>query len=337
MPNGPTTGILPPVCVLGLGLIGGSLLRAAQPITSVYGWSRSPETRAAAAADGYPVLDDLDAVLDRAAADDALIVLAAPVTAFRPLLGQINERVPQARLTDVAGVKTTVAQLVAELAPRARFVGSHPMAGTQFSGWSAGSADLFTDAAWVTCLDEDADLADWLPVARLALAVGSRVVPCEAAAHDRAVARVSHVAHLMACGLAQVGELGGDLAMSLAASSFADGTRVAATRPELIRAMCEANAPALVNAMDDLLGVLGVARASLASTGSLQKITSGGHAARALFDARGADLIEVQLSGDDLLDQMLSVGSAGGHVSGIHGTDDALVVDAHYPDPDAVA
>ncbi|MEO5833135.1 MAG: prephenate dehydrogenase [Nakamurella sp.] len=335
MSNPPADGALPPVCVLGLGLIGGSLLRAAQPATTVYGWSRSADTRAAAAADGFTVIDDLDATLDRACEDDALIVLAAPVTAFRPLLEQVNARAPRARLTDVASVKGAVARWVAELAPTTRFVGSHPMAGTQFSGWEAGSADLFTGAAWVTCLDEDAALADWLPVARLGLAVGSRVVPCDAAAHDRAVARVSHLPHLMACALAQVGELGGELAMSLAASSFADGTRVAATRPELVRAMCENNATALVDAMDDLLAVLGVARASLASTGSLQKLTTGGHRARMIFDERGTALQSVQLDGDDLVDQLLSVGSAGGHVSGIHGSDTAPVVDAHYPDPDA--
>lgn len=333
MSTPPTDGALPPVCVLGLGLIGGSLLRAAAPATTVYGWSRSEETRAAAAGDGFTVLDDLDATLDRARHDDALVVLAAPVTAFRPLLQSVHERAPQVRLTDVASVKGSVAQWVAELAPGTRFVGSHPMTGTQFSGWDAGSADLFADAAWVTCLDEDADVADWLPVARLGLAVGSRVVPCEAVAHDRAVARVSHLPHLMACAMAQVGELGGELAMALAAGSFTDGTRVAATRPELIRAMCENNAAALVDALDDALAVLGVARASLASTGSLQKITSGGHEARAVFDRRGSDLIDVQLDGDDLIDQLLSVGSAGGHVSGISGPDASPVVAASYPDP----
>lgn len=333
MSTPPPSSGLPPVCVVGLGLIGGSLLRAASVGTTAFGWSPSDDTRAAAAGDGFTVLDDLDATLDRARADDALVVLAAPVTAFRTLLKSVAERVPQARLTDVASVKGSVAQWVAELAPRARFVGSHPMTGTQFSGWAAGSAGLFADTAWVTCLDEDTDIADWLPVARLALAVGSRVVPCEAAAHDRAVARVSHLPHLMACAMAQVGELGGALSMALAAGSFADGTRVAATRPELIRAMCENNAAALVDALDDALGILGVARASLASTGSLQKITSGGHEARALFERRGADLISVRLDGDDLVDQLLSVGSAGGHVSGIRGTDDAPVVDAQYPDP----
>ena len=76
--------------------------------------------------------------------------------------------------------------------------------------------------------------------------------------------------------------------------------------------MCENNADALIDAMDDVLGILGVARASLASTGSLQKITTGGHDARMLLRrTAAADLIPVELDGDDLLDQLLSVGAAG--------------------------
>ena len=206
------------------------------------------------------------------------------------------------------------------------------MAGTAASGWSAGTADLFAGAAWVTCLTDDSDVDDWAMVASLALALGSRVVPAEALAHDQAVARISHLPHLMALALAQVGENGGALALSLAASSFADATRVAGTRPELIRAMCETNRDALIDAMDDALGIMGVARGSLASTGSLFKIAEAGHLARARFDGRADQLAEVKLDGDDLVDQLLAVGAAGGHVSGISRTDSGLVVNAWYPD-----
>ena len=261
-------------------------------------------------------------------------MLAAPLPAFRDLLRAVGETAPEVRLTDVAGVKQPVADLVLDLAPRARFVGSHPMAGTEHSGWAAGNPDLFRDAAWVTCLDDATPVADWTPVARLALAVGSRVVPAETGAHDSAVALVSHLPHLLALTLAEVGAGGGPLALALAAGSFRDGTRVAATRPALIRAMCETNRDALVDALDEALGRLGVARASLASTGSLQKITDGGHAARLEFEARDAALIDVTLDGDDLVDQLLSVGSAGGFVTGITGPDGAPRIDARYPDPD---
>lgn len=324
----------PALCILGLGLIGGSLARAVHPKVPVFGWSPSEATRSAATGDGFDVADTLETALRTAVERDALVVLASPVTTFGPLLRSIDELAPTVRLTDVAGVKAAVQDEVDQLAPGVRYIGSHPMAGTAASGWSAGSGSLFRDAAWVTCLTEDSDIDDWAAVAGLALAVGSRVVPADPQAHDAAVARISHLPHLMALALAQVGEHGGSLALSLAASSFADATRVAGTRPELIRAMCETNREALIDAMDDALGILGVARGSLASTGSLLKIAEAGHRARAALDSRSDQLVEVTLAGDDLIDQLLSVGAAGGHVHGMERGDNGLSVRAFYPDQD---
>lgn len=326
-----TTPLPPAICVLGMGLIGGSLMRAAAPHLPVFGWSPGKGTRAAAASDGYTVIDDLAAALRRAGEADALIVLAAPVTAFAPLLRAIAETSPVARLTDVAGVKSPVAAEVAALAPHARYIGSHPMTGTEFSGWSAGSAGLFADRVWVTTLGEDSDADLWAPIAGLALAIGSRVVPCDADAHDDAAARISHLPHLLAAALAQVGAMGGPLALSLAAGSFADGTRVAGTRPELVRAMCESNAEYLVGAMDEALAQIGVARGSLASSGSLAKIATAGFEARAAFACRFDDLEPLSLTGDDMVDQLLSVGAVGGYVTGVSGSGAGLAVEAMYP------
>lgn len=330
--DGSASSTRSPVFVLGLGLIGGSLLRAAAPSTSVSGWSPTEQTRAAAEADGFTVHQSLDEIIEAAAEQDGLLVLAAPLAGFGGLLTRISDLAPNVKLTDVASVKSVVADQVQGLCPDARYIGSHPMAGTQFSGWAAGSASLFEGTAWVTCLDEDSDLQVWTEVAELALSVGSRVVPAEAAAHDEAVARVSHLPHLLALALAQVGEAGGSLSLSLAASSFADGTRVAATRPELVRAMCESNRKALIGAMDDALGILGVARGSLASTGSLQKLTSGGHESRLAFEHRGQQLVPLTLAGEDMIDQLISVGAAGGHVVGIKGTGADMEASVWYPD-----
>ena len=232
---------VPPVFVLGLGLIGGSLLRAAAPVTAAAGWARSAETRAAATSAGYQVYETLEETVEQAAAQDGLLVLATPPSGFESLLAVVADGAPRSKLTDIASIKGPVAEQVAELCPDVRYIGSHPMAGTKFSGWAAGSADLFDRAAWVTCLDDDSDLEVWAEVTALALGIGCRVVPADADAHDDAVARVSHLPHVLALALAQVAEAGGPLSFSLAASSFADGTRVAGTRPELIRAMCEGN------------------------------------------------------------------------------------------------
>ena len=307
-----------PLCILGLGLIGGSLLRRVALDRRAWGWSPSAATREHARADGFDVAESLGAALAAATEQDALVVLAAPWPAFDELLTAVAAEAPRTRLTDVASVKVPVAELVSQRVPSARFIGGHPMAGTSRSGWAAGSPELFTGAAWVTTLDEDSDPDVWADVAELALAAGSRVVPVEAGPHDAAVARISHLPHLLALALAQVAAEGGPLALALAAGSFADGTRVAGTRPELVRAMCETNADALVPAIDDALALLGVARASLASTGSLAKLTAAGHAARLQYDRRADGLTPITLTGPDLPEQLLSVGALGGYISAVH-------------------
>jgi prephenate dehydrogenase len=270
------------VCVIGAGLIGGSLLRAADKAgRTVWGTSASEETAAEARADGFDVGTDTDAALRRAAEADALVVLAVPLTALDGVLRRVDAVAPTCRLTDAVSVKVAVSDAVARIAPRARYVGGHPMAGTAESGWAAGNAGLFADAAWVVAADDGIDLDVWADVAELAWACGSRVVPAASDEHDLAVARVSHLPHLFAAVLAAVGAAGyDDLPLALAASSFADGTRVAGTRPELVLAMCEGNRDALLAAVDDALGRLGAMRGALASTGGLAATVRAGHEGR---------------------------------------------------------
>lgn len=284
------------VCVLGTGLIGGSVLRAATAAGwSGWGWNRTPVDAA-----GFDVSTDLPAVLARAAAEDALVVLAVPVTALEDVLRAVAEHAPGCALTDVVSVKVPVALAVARRGLAARFVGGHPMAGTSVSGWDAGSAELFAGAAWVVAAEDGLDVDVWHRVARLALDSGAHVVPAGAAEHDAAVARISHLPHLLAAVLASVGAEGGALAMGLGAGSFRDGTRVAGTRPELTRAMLEANRAGLLETLDDALGRLGAARGALASTGTVAATVNDGHDARLLFteherfDITGVDLADLR-------------------------------------------
>lgn len=307
------------ICVLGLGLIGGSVLRAATDHLPVTGWSPSERTRSDAAAAGFDVHHDLVAAIEWSVRTDALVILASPLDTFDELLRKITRYGPEVLLTDAGSVKSRVAQQVSTIAPRARYVGGHPMAGTQESGFGSGSAQLFNGAPWVTCLEPGTQLQAWDLVAGLALTIGARVVPCTIADHDHAVARISHLPHLFALALAQVGQLGGPLALSLAAGSFADGSRVAGTRAELIRAMCESNKDPLIDAFDDALGILGVARGSLASTGSLDKLTQAGHAARVAFEHRSDALVDVELV-DPTVGDLSRIGQAGGYVTGIRRT-----------------
>ncbi|MEI7717331.1 MAG: prephenate dehydrogenase/arogenate dehydrogenase family protein, partial [Mycobacterium sp.] len=135
----------PPVCVLGLGLIGGSILRAAAASgREAFGYNRSVAGARAATADGFDAGTDLTATLTRAADTGALIVLAVPMPALPSLLSHVGELAPGCPLTDVTSVKTAVLDAVTAAGLQARFVGGHPMTGTADSGWAAGNAGLFT-------------------------------------------------------------------------------------------------------------------------------------------------------------------------------------------------
>ncbi|HEY0577358.1 MAG TPA: prephenate dehydrogenase [Pseudonocardia sp.] len=318
-----------PICVLGLGLIGGSLARAAVAAgRTVWAATASDSTAAAAIADGFDVAPTTEEALVRAQETDALVVLAMPLPSVPGVLRRVHAVAPYCRLTDVVSVKVAVRDAVERYAPTARYVGGHPMAGTAESGWAAGSAALFAGANWVVTVDESADesaevstvsgtlpgtdMEVWADVAELAWDCGSRVVPATAEEHDAAVARISHLPHLLAAVLASVAaspELGG-LPMTLAAGSFADATRVADTRPELVLAMCEGNRPALLASVDDALGRLGAARGSLASTGGLAATVNAGHQARQLWRAaRSAP--EVKVARDTPVARLRELGRSG--------------------------
>jgi prephenate dehydrogenase len=306
------------VCVIGLGLIGGSVLRAAvRARRAAWGATLSTSDAEAATEDTYRV-SSVDEALRLAAEDDAIVVVAVPLPAVEGVLRTVAARAPQCLLTDVVSVKQPVADLVARIVPTARYAGGHPMAGRSVSGWAAGSSALFDDAPWVVVTDEETSAAAWREVAELALDCGAHVVPTTASEHDAAVARVSHLPHILAAVLAATGAGGGPLALSLAAGSFRDGTRVAGTPVDAVLAMCEGNRGPLLDAVDDALGRLGAARGALASTGGLAATIRAGNAARAGLEAQRSgearEEVQVDLTDPEAFDDLRSLGAGGGHV-----------------------
>jgi prephenate dehydrogenase len=258
--------------VIGLGLIGGSLLRAlAAAGHSMFGYDADPATRAmartaaarAAAGNRWQVTGT---VRDAIAGAD-LVVVAVPLPAVGGVLEEIAGSGYAGLVTDVTSVKSAVRELVNQRARRfgrlTGFVGGHPMAGRETSGFAATDPALFQGCAWVLCLEpEETDLADWLTLAGVFTALGARVVPATAAEHDTAVAAISHVPHLLAAALT-VCAAADPLALTLGAGSFRDGTRVAASPPGLTAAMCGGNAEAVRAALDGVLSSLGTARRAL--------------------------------------------------------------------------
>ncbi len=309
------------IAVVGLGLIGGSLLRAlAAAGHRVTGYDADPATREQAATAGFPIA----ASVPDAIAGTDLTVLAVPLPALPAVLDHLTAY--RGLITDVTSVKGPVR----DLAPP-RFVGGHPMAGKETSGFAASDATLFDGCAWVLCLEPGVTaLPDWLTLAALLTRLGARVVPLTAAEHDRVVAQVSHVPHLFAAALA--GQLRDNPpAATLAAGSFRDGTRVAATRAELIAAMCGGNAAAVKDELDHLLADLHRMRALLDAPDPVAALTT---ALRPAVELRRAwpvaDQVPAELpAGTDVL---LDLGRAGGWVTAV--AEDRTTVSAMRPETD---
>ena len=271
------------IAVLGLGLIGGSVLQAlARGGYRVVGYDPDPNESGAAKGAGYELaLSAADAVTG---AD--LVVLAMPLPDIPAALEQIRPALdPAAVVTDVGTLKTPVLPLIAERLPGVRYVGGHPLAGTEESGFLASDPMLFRDAPWSLILENDTDLESWLAVAVLLCDLGARPVPTTAAEQDIAIARVIGLPHLLAEALALTGLHGGELGLSLAAGSYTSGSRVARTRPELVATWCDGNG-ALVSALDDTLAWLTSTRDALAKGESVLPLAQAGHRARMDWENR---------------------------------------------------
>lgn len=331
-----------PIALVGLGLIGGSILRdlhgAGHP---VFGYNHSTSGARIAAREGFDVTDDLPGVLQRAEDEGALIVIAVPFDAVASVLDAIAEHAPTCGITDVVSVKSAVYELVRERGLESRYVGGHPMAGTAHSGWEASEEGLFKSAAYVITFDYALECAEagrrvekhWIDlfadVTRMAGMLGCEAIPVRVANHDAAVARISHLPHLLAETLAVVGDHGGILAQSLAAGSFKDGTRVAGTAPKLVQQMCGTNAPALLDALDEALTILNAARDALASENpDITDLAVAGHQARTRLEARSGarkesvspvkissrPVLRLQPGGHNWINQLKQCESIGGRI-----------------------
>lgn len=240
------------VAILGPGLIGGSIALALRDREQAcLLWGRNPDRVAEAIEAGLSATSDLA----EAVRDADLIILAVPVGVMDGLGEQLRDLVGKdALVTDVGSVKA----LPHEIAARhgLRFIGSHPMAGSEQTGLGAARGDLFEGAACVLT-DEDQNTSE--DVARLGEfweSVGCRIYELSVADHDRAVARISHLPHAMAVLTASAGLKFPD-DVKLAAGGFRDTTRVASGDPKMWAEIMTENRVALIEALSDAQKELG--------------------------------------------------------------------------------
>jgi prephenate dehydrogenase len=306
------------VAVLGLGLIGGSLAAALPDPFDVVGFDVDVTTRAAAEGDGIIVADSVASAVSRA----DIVVVAVPVDAIADTFAAIAPAVrPDAIVTDTASVKGPV--VVAARAAGLRFVGGHPMAGRETSGYESATGSLFGGARWALCLEADTCVDDLLQIATVVHAVGAGAVPVGAAAHDRAVAVVSHLPHVTAAALAAraIDDVEGDLLLGLAGGSFRDATRVARAPAAFWSAVLRANAPTMAVLLREHAATLQqiAALAERGDADALERFFAHGGESRIRFEARTGAPIAITLPADEdeAREVLLDLGRRGGYITSV--------------------
>jgi prephenate dehydrogenase len=238
--------------VVGTGLIGGSIGRALR----TRGWHVSghdTEPSRARRALELGALDDVGPGLEAELAFVAVPAGDAAAVARRLL--EEPGRPPGLVVTDVSGVKAPVVGAL----QHPRFVGGHPMAGSEQSGIDGADPELFVGATWVLTPTDQTDPGAYATVAEVVASLGADVAALSPEDHDRLVAVVSHVPHLVAATLmnaAADGAKADGALLRLAAGGFRDMTRVAAGQPDIWGDICAENAEAIVAGLDRLLADL---------------------------------------------------------------------------------
>jgi prephenate dehydrogenase len=267
--------------IVGVGLIGGSVGLAARRS----GWEvvgvDSPEVLAEAASLGAI---DRDSTLEEVRGAD-LLVLAAPISRIADLLGELAPT--DALVTDVASTKTAIVREAEERG--LRFVGGHPMAGSQLSGVANARVDLMEGARYFLTPTQKTEPEVYRKVAGFVRSLRAVPTAVDPEKHDLLMAALSHLPHLMAAALLKVASDISPEALSFAGPSFRDLTRVGASNPSLWSDILAENAPAVGQALGAFAGAMAQLGSEIQDRESMRRrfLT-----AREAYDALGGILIE---------------------------------------------
>ena len=218
------------LAVIGIGLIGGSLalsLKKKGFVSNVIGVDNNLDHQAEALRLG--IVDEIMTLEDAVKLSD-IIAIATPVNIAEKLLPSVLDLVDQQVVFDLGSTKEAVAQIASAHAKKGRFVPTHPMCGTEFSGPSAAQSDAFENKATVICNKEQVDADALLTVERLYTTLGMHIVSMNATKHDIHVAYVSHISHITSFALANTvleKEKESDNIFELASGGFDSTVRLA--------------------------------------------------------------------------------------------------------------
>ena len=260
------------LAIVGVGLLGGSVAKAARAgrlARRIVGIGRDAGRLRPALEDG--ALDAITTDLAEGVRGADFVLLAAPVLAIEGLLEPVSRAGPAgAVVTDVGSTKRNIVRAAERLftGRRLAFVGSHPLAGSEQSGYRVARVDLFQGATVVVTPTEATELVALKRTTEFWEALGARVTSLDPETHDRTVAAISHLPHLVACALVDGACRVEPAALELAARGFRDTTRIAAGDPDMWTEIFLANRDALSatvesfrEALDDLQRVIDAGQA----------------------------------------------------------------------------
>jgi len=248
--------------ILAPGLIGGSVARAVKNrgfARKIVLWSRRPETRLALAEQAW--CSATFETPEEAVEGASLVVISSPVDAILPLLRDVAPFLkPGAIVCDVGSVKGDISRLGHEvLGDKVHFVGAHPMAGSEKTGWENGNADLFEGRTCFVTPVAGTDPAAAAKVVRFWRDLGAEVVTVEPDRHDEIVAHISHLPQVLASSLCSFLADCDPSWRNYAAGGLRDTTRIAGSNPKIWMSILEENRDEVLRALrgfqDELQGL----------------------------------------------------------------------------------
>lgn len=255
------------VGIVGLGLIGGSIAKrlAATGSCKVYAYNRHQTMYKEARVLGITCVES---VAELARMQPNVLILCNSLAAMPEVLGEISRGINRQRttLTDVGSVKGLVREQVKAAGLGDCYIGAHPMAGSEFTGWQASSAQLLDGALWAVSVDESSDFCRFCAVLRVIVALcGNRALVLNDSIHDASAALISHMPHVVSTALANVlcGSENRNVALQMSAGSWRDMTRVALTDPDRTRAMVEENRRNVADLLGSVIEELSFAKKML--------------------------------------------------------------------------
>jgi prephenate dehydrogenase len=267
------------VAILGVGLIGGSIGLAVRARTGAHVLGCDPDPQVLGAALERGAIDESAPDIAAAVNGAEVVFAAAPVGALPETVRRALELAgPGCVVSDVGSTKRTIADAGRDQ----RFVGGHPLAGAETAGVEHAREDLFEGATWYLTPAKETSGVLYERLHRLLVSLGAQPTAIDAEAHDRLMACVSHLPHVLANVLVAQAAGAVDVAGCLPGTgpSFRDATRVAGANSAIWTDIYMSNRDALIAAIDEVAGRLGDVRVAL-QKGDTAAVTAWNDRARA--------------------------------------------------------